>query len=454
MLATNNKPLSSVVDYKKVVLTSVSDLQQLRDFSQTLLLTKSVELINDIFQRIEAKSVIGDTAKLSNNSEWLTQGSFSELERTLEPFLTQEEEHGAILLQVLVNRILASSTEIIKAINLQESALQMRQDQFHQAYETSVAAIASLQTRKTVEIAKIDEAAKQVKEQVQPLVLQLPNELKKVAKQVIDSTYIRPEELKDTKALTEKLGNKISNDVQKAGDKFSEQIQSEVQRGFMQEVERLQDFAGALVQTMQRIEMEFVQVGSKNTLQDSVGDTLVTTASVVTNFRGILSGYQLAGLKGAVFGSTGSIGSMGVGLVKGAFGLTMTWPILIAIGVLSTVAANWLFQTVFGGFRVDKFKKDYKAEVLKEIDNQLKKNSVAQQVNDHISERFSALKQQVHQEVDALLDNTQKTLVELQNQREQDETLTEKKRQQLDDMRTETQRILDKAQLMRIKNEK
>ncbi len=93
MLATNNKPLSSVVDYKKVVLTSVSDLQQLRDFSQTLPLTKSIELINDIFQRIEAKSVIGETAKLSNNTEWLTQGRFSELEKTLEPFLKIGRAH-------------------------------------------------------------------------------------------------------------------------------------------------------------------------------------------------------------------------------------------------------------------------------------------------------------------------------------------------------------------------
>jgi hypothetical protein len=448
MLATNNQTLSSVVDYKKLILTAVSDLQKLRDFSQTIQLSKSVELIDEIFQQIDAKSVVGET---SNNNDWLTQDRFFEFEKTLELFLSQEEEHGAILLQVLINRILASSTEILKALNLQENAWQMRQDQFHQAYETSVVAIASLQTRKTEELAKIDEAAKQVKPQVQALVLQLPKELKKVAKQAIDSTHIRPEELKDTKALTEKLGHKVSDEIQKTGDKLSEQIQSEVQRGFMQEVERLQDFAGALVQTMQRIEMEFVQVGLKNSHQENVGETLVTTASAVANLRNILSGYQLAGLKGAVFGSTGTIGSMGVGIVKGAFGLAMTWPILIAIGVLSTVAANWIFQTVLGGFRVDKFRKDYKTQVLKEIDKQLKKNSIAQQVNDHIDERFSALKQQVHQEVEALLNNTQKTLVELQKQRQQ--TLTEKKHQQLDDMRTETQRILDRAQLMQIKNE-
>ena len=47
---------SSFVDYKKVVLTLVTDLEKLRSFSQRLKLDKSVALIDEVLKRIKADS--------------------------------------------------------------------------------------------------------------------------------------------------------------------------------------------------------------------------------------------------------------------------------------------------------------------------------------------------------------------------------------------------------------
>lgn len=446
MLAQNNHafPFSSLADYQKVVLASIRDLQQLHDFSQTLKLTKSVELINEIFQQIEANivTIIGETAE---PRRFLTQNRFSELEMALEQLFTQEE-HSAIFLQALLNRTLVSGTEILQALNLQECAWQMQQEQFQPTYETSVTTITSLQARKTEELLQIDDASKKVLEQVQPILHRLEYQLKKAAKQVIDSTKIQPKDLKDTKKLTEKLGNQITTEIQKVSDKIAEQIQNEIQRGLMSEIERLQNFAGTIVQTMHHIEKEFFQIGLKYYPETNLGKTLVTTASILTSFQSIFSGYQVAGLSGAALGATGSIGTIAINFVRGFVGVTMTLPIMITIGVLSIFTTNWLVDKLLGSFRVEKFKEDYKTKVIKEINKQFKMHLIVQQVNHQISSIFSTLKQQVEQELEALLDNTQKTLVELQSKREQDETFTERECQQLHDIRTETQRIFENAQ--------
>jgi hypothetical protein len=101
---------------------------------------------------------------------------------------------------------------------------------------------------------------------------------------------------------------------------------------------------------------------------------------------------------------------------------------------------------VFGGEQVEAFKENYKAAILKEIEKQLKSNPINHKVEDHISTSFDHLKETLSQEVEALLDNTQNTLTELNRKRQVNETLTEAQEKELDEIRTETERILGSAQ--------
>jgi hypothetical protein len=101
---------------------------------------------------------------------------------------------------------------------------------------------------------------------------------------------------------------------------------------------------------------------------------------------------------------------------------------------------------VFGGEQVEAFKENYKAAILQEIEKQMKSNPINQKVEDHISASFDHLKQTLSQEVEALLDNTQNTLTELNQKRQRNEALTEAEQKELDEMRAETERILGSAQ--------
>ncbi len=385
-------------------------------------------------------------AKENNDDELLAKSRFVEFEKSLEEFLVRER--GAIELQVPLNRVIASSGEILSTINIQENALKMKREDFEKTYETSIQEIDKLRQRKKAETELINRAAENVIYNVRPLLNKIEEELKQTAIQVIDSTTITPKEVSNKKALTEKLGRKVSSSLQSAGQKLADKIQTEIQKGLAQEIDRLKDFASSVVTVLNRIEMEFVNVEADSTRKRSAGGEAITAAlAVFTGFGGIWSGFRTAGVKGAAVGAAGSFGTFfGAGVLAGLIGLPIGWPVVIAVGIVSVFTGGWLTRMVFGGEQVEAFKENYKAAVLKEIEKQLKSNPINHKVEDYITKSFDQLKQTLSQEVEALLDNTQNTLTELNRKRQKQEVLTEAETKELEDIRTETERILGSAQ--------
>jgi ribosome biogenesis GTPase A len=385
-------------------------------------------------------------AKHENDQELLEKSRFSEFEQALEQFLVKER--GAIELQVPINRLIASAGEILTTISIQENALEMKLEDFQKAYEKSVAEIAEIRKRKQEEMQLIDRAAENVRYNVRPLLNQLEDELKQAAEEIIDSTPITPKELNNKKALTDKLGKKISDKLQKVGQKLADKIQAEILGGLEKEVDRLKDFANSVVEVLNRIEMQFMDVdASLNRKRTGGGEALAAALAVFTGFGGIYSGYRAAGLKGAAVGAVGSIGTfLGAGLLIGFIGLPITWPVALAVGITSVFTGGWLTKKIFGGDLVEAFKDNYKEAVFQGIQEQMKSNPINHKVDEHISQTFTTLKQKLNQEVEALLDNTQNTLSELNCKRSRDEVLNERELQELDHIRAETEKILGSAQ--------
>ena len=385
-------------------------------------------------------------AKENNDDELLVKSRFAKFEKALEQFLAKER--GAIELQVPLNRVIASSGEILSKINIQENALKMKLEDFEKTYETSVQEISELRQRKKSEMQLIDKASENVKYNVRPLLNKIEDELKQTAIQVIDSTTITPKEVSNKKALAEKLGRKVSSSLQNTGQKLGDKIQTEIQKGLAEEIERLKDFADSVVTVLNRIEMEFVNVEADSTRKRSAGGEAAAAAlAVFTGFGGIWSGFRTAGIKGAAVGAAGSFGTaFGVGALVGMIGFPITWPVIIVASIVSFFTGGWLTRMVFGGEQVESFKKNYKEAILKEIEKQLKSNPINRKVEDHISASFDHLKQTLSQEVETLLDNTQNTLTELNRKRQRNEALTEAEKRELDEMRVETERILGSAQ--------
>lgn len=399
-------------------------------------------------------------AKQTQNPQLLQESRFPPFELTLEKFLTQER--GIILLQVLINRILATAPEIFKAISLQENALAMRQEQFLQAYEQAMVAISVIQSKKTDEIQKIDDAAKQTKVQIQPILNQLDIELKQAVTTAIAEEQIYPADLKDVKSLNDKLGRKVSNAMRKASEKIANRIQNEIEGKLSQELTRIKDFVDSISHEMQRIETTFIPNDiDVNFLaqhqKTQVGEGISIALSAFTGFGGIWSGYRIAGAKGAAVGALASAGTaVSAGVIAGVVGLPITLPLVIATGIISIFTGGWFANKIFGSKtpnlleigenHVREFKSAYEVNALTELNKQLVSQNFEQKVNEYIASSFADLKQKVQQEIDISVENLQATLDQLKEKRERDEVLTEKEYQELLIIREETRKIVCSSQ--------
>lgn len=386
-------------------------------------------------------------AKRENDSTLIASSRFEQFVSGLEKFLT--EDRGAILLQVPVNRAIASSVEILKAISMQESALEMKLEEFQAAYEQSVAEIEAIRKRKKDEMTLIDRAADNVKYRVRPLIYELPKLLKQAAEEAISNTDVKPGELNNQKTLSEKMGNQVASAVQSASRGLSEVIQREIQEGIDREVERLKDFTQSVDEALKRIEMKFVQIPvDANRKPNATGEAITAVISAFTTLGGIWTGYRAAGTKGAVAGAGASlVTSLATYFIAGMLGLTSAsiLPVVIVAAVASCFTGDWFAKAVAGKERVKNFKENYKAKVLEEIDKQLQQQ-LEKNINNHISDRFSELKDALQKEVETLLDNTQNTLDELRGKRTENKVLNENERRELNEIRAETQQILGNAE--------
>ncbi|MBE9233413.1 dynamin family protein [Cuspidothrix issatschenkoi LEGE 03284] len=388
-------------------------------------------------------------AKQKGDQNLLFQSGFKQFEVALEKFLTQER--GVILLEVPANRVITSSKEILTTISIQESALAMKQEEFQAAYEKSVAEIAAIRERQTKEFKLIDGAAANVKLLVRPLIYNFSTELKQAAEEAIRATKIDQSEVKNDntkKSLANKLNEKVKNALRHRTDKISQKIQDEIQKGIDKEVERLQDFSQSVGQAITNIEMQFVQVEASSDRKTSAAAEAITVAlSVFTGFGGIWSGYRVAGLKGAAVGAAASFGTFfGVGIIAGALAIPIAWPVVFIVGVASIFTGGGIASMVFAGDLVENYRKNYTEKTLEALDKQIREQRLEQTIDDQITTAFEVLKQTLRQEVDALLDNTQKTLTELSDKRGRQEAMTDAERQEINQIRTETQRILGNAQ--------
>ena len=384
-------------------------------------------------------------AKQTGDTELLAKSRFPEFETKLEQFLTHER--GSAFLQVPINRLIASATEILSALNLRQNALTMQKEDFQATYEQSVTEIKTLRSRNAEEMKLIDAAAENIKRHVQPLIWQMEDELKRAAQEVINSAEITPSELRNQQALTEKLGKQVSEAVEKAAQRQAEKIQSEIDQGLFKEISRLQEFATSIDVVIQRIEMQFLSVSTQSTsTRNTSTESIVEIFSLATGWGGVLMGYKEAGLKGAAVGAVGNFGGLVAGLLVASMIGLSGLPVIMVVSVMSMFGGREITKLVFSGERVENFKSNYQQAVLVEIEKQLRENPIDRKINEQISEIFASLKQKVRQEVDALLDNTQDTLTDLYTKRERNEVLSEQQQRDLNQMSTETQRILGNAQ--------
>jgi hypothetical protein len=201
---------------------------------------------------------------------------------------------------------------------------------------------------------------------------------------------------------------------------------------------------------LNQIEMEFATVeADTRTKSGAASETMGAAMSAVPILGGAWAGYRQAGLKGAAVGAAGTYGTAyAAGIVAALIGFPITLPVIAILGVLSAFSGGWLTKLVFGSEVIANFKASYKEGVSAAIDKQLRDARVSQKVYAQITNLFEMLKNKVRSDVESLLDDTQRTLTDLDSQFQRDDLIAEHKRQELENMSNEANRMLSNAQRM------
>ena len=325
-------------------------------------------------------------AKQSGDLDLLNRSRFLEFEAALEKILTQER--GAIALQVPIDRLIATATEIIKTIDTKNSALKIKQEQLKVDCQTTVAKLAAIKQARTVSMQQLDLAIESLNQKIQLLLLQIATELKTVAIGAIDLTPLTSNDFHKSN-----IDRQVVRDVEIACRKLAGKIQTEIQRELGKCNNTIQLDTPEIRQLLKNIGLEFVQLSS-------LLSNAVIAAKITEKAASIASRSGLS---------------------------------------------DWVNQNILGSDTTEKFKLNYKQAIIQEITKQVQFSQIANKVNDYMSTTFKTIKIDADRQTESLSDSTQALFASLSIKEVRNTTLMEREMQKLDEMQKQAKIILDDA---------
>ncbi len=380
-------------------------------------------------------------AKIKDDNELLERSCFPTFEKELERFLT--EDRGAIMLSAPTSRILSSSIEILKAIELRQNALNMEASEFNAKYNEAFKEIENIRLKRKEELNIINSSAQKVYDELIPIIESYWPSLEKAAQEVVMETYIAATDIKGTSAesTNEMLSKKVSKAITMRAQLITEQIQDKINNSLENEAERLADFESYFFKATEKIQNLFVSGNSK-----SVSGADLTIATIGNYFFGlgsVYSGYKQAGWKGALLGgATGFAATMGsaygLGLLVGAIAVPITLPVVIVVGIgaalVGTFTGKWALSKAFSQDKIDKYKKSFSEAISSELIKMKAESNFSYTVREQVQTAFDALKQKINEETEGILNDTQNQLTQLKVEHSQTSTMSEQEKSELNNI--------------------
>ena len=377
-------------------------------------------------------------AKTNNDMAMLEESNFPTFENVLETMLTKER--GSITLQILANKIISSGSEIINSIVIHENALMMETDEFLEKYQLAIEEIEDIRTKKREEFVRINNAANEVFEKLQPILDEYWVKIEETAMQVIDDYPMAAEDLKreKMKVVYEKLTLKIKENIENKAQLICEQIQNDINVGLSEEAVRLQSFQDEFFESLNRIQELFSVEPSKRQRQGGVTDSIIGSVIGSGGIGGLFIGFREAGVKGALLGGLTGLTTwlatsflLVTTIVGGAF-LTPAGICLMALaGFAGTFTGKFAVDKFLVDERKEKFKQSFKTSVKKQFHEMKINSDFSESVRQQVYNSFTGLKNQIETETEIILKDTQKTLDELNERKQQQKEMSDNERVRL-----------------------
>lgn len=387
-------------------------------------------------------------AKETNNESLLQESGFPRFERQLEKFIT--ETRGVIELQVLANRIISGSDEILKKVAMEIGALQMKQEEFDRAYQSSISELDNLRTRRDQELRQINEASHRTKVRILPFLDQMGATIRQETERAIIDAEVKPADLSKP-TFREDMDQRVMQVIQVTSRRGGERIQIEIERDLGEELRRLGSYTAEVSQVLEGIEMKFVATAEQRKQPKGEAVALVIGGLFNSVAGGILAGYQEAGGKGAAVGGAVGLGTLVAGSVfLAAVGVSggLVLPAVIALGLGGTIASKFAARAIFAQDQVDRFKREYATTILQELDKQIQPRNLSVEINTKIDAAYATLIERVIGELDTTIEQTRSTLDQMRSQKARQESLGDHRRKEYESLRGETQKIRDRAQTL------
>lgn len=394
-------------------------------------------------------------AKVKGDVQMLEDSCFPTFEAALEKFLS--EERGAITLSVPVSRIKTASMELVKAIQLRMSSMDMMASEFEKKYTVALGEIESVRKERSREFDTVNENADKAFAGLLPMIDSYWDTVEQAVSDAIDAYPISNSDLKkeNAAATAQALTNQVKNAVAKVSQTVSERIQNAINVALEGEAQRLAGFENYFFQATERIHGMFMPQRTSASGGDSVIG-VVANSLVGFGIGGVYVGFKEAGWKGALLGGATGVGGMALGNI-GVFGLLMpalaipiTWPVVIVgslvVGTLSLFSSKWVVDKTFSREKIETYKASFKAQVLEEIQRMKGENNFAETVRRQVDEAFGALKEKIRKETENILEDTQNQLTQIKVELAQQQVSGSKEKEQLDEMLESINQICVRAE--------
>jgi len=199
-------------------------------------------------------------AQLRNDGELLERSRFPEFSAGLRTFLN--EDRGALVLQVPVNRALAAANETLRALEMRQKALGLGADEFTTKYDEAAKELEKLSARRTAEVKAVEKKQAAALRSCLARVSGVQDRMLRAMLHDVGAVELTGLDVSGESGQQEaiqKLKSAAQTAARRQAEKEAREIAEQVAKAVSEAAGTLQEFAVQVDDVMSRIAADFTQ---------------------------------------------------------------------------------------------------------------------------------------------------------------------------------------------------